>query len=89
MGLRVIVELLKALRTFLITLWRVTRQLFHEFTGTIFLVFALTGALSTWREWRHATAGVAGMWPVALAALFTAMMAGFSVASFLSARRVR
>jgi glycerol uptake facilitator-like aquaporin len=92
MGVNVIVALWRALRTFLETLWRVTRQLFHEAAGTAFLLLALGGALSTWRYWksRPAIPPVGSeFWAVSLAAMFTLMMAAFSVASFRSARRVR
>jgi uncharacterized membrane protein YhiD involved in acid resistance len=89
MGVRMILAAWRALRVFLAALWRVARQLFHEATGALFLAFALGGALSTWRQWRHAPAGAARIWAVGLAALFTAMMGAFSVASFRSARRVR
>ncbi|HKO03511.1 MAG TPA: hypothetical protein VJW51_02125 [Candidatus Acidoferrales bacterium] len=92
MSVNVIVAFWRALRTFLATLWRVTRQLFHEAAGTLFLLFAAGGAFSTWRYWKSRPA----MPPigtefrdVVLAVMFTLMMAAFSVASFRSARRVR
>jgi len=92
MGLRVITALWRALLTFLQTLWRVIRQLFHEVAGVAFLLLAATGALSTWRNWksRPAMPPPGGeLWAVGIAAGFTFAMAAFSIASFRSARRVR
>ena len=43
-------------RSIVVTLrvwWRVTRQLFHEFTGALFVVFAAYGAFIVWQEWKH------------------------------------
>jgi len=90
--MRLLVALWRALQTFLRTLWRVTRQLFHEVAGAAFLLLACSGAFSTWRYWKSRPPdahGIAGLWSVGLAASFTLMMAAFSVASFRSARRVR
>jgi glycerol uptake facilitator-like aquaporin len=90
--MRVLVALWRAIQTFLETLWRVTRQLFHEVAGAAFLLLSLSGAISTWRYWKARPPGApAGseLWSVGLAVSFTLMMAAFSVASFRSARRVR
>jgi len=89
MDWRVLVALWRAIQTFLATLWRVARQLFHEAAGTLFLLLAAAGAFSTWRYWKQMVPGTSGPWSVALAASFTAMMAYFALASFRSARRVR
>ena len=89
MDWRVFVALWRAIQTFLATLWRVARQLFHEAAGTMFLLLAAGGAISTWRYWKQMVPGTSGPWIVALAASFTAMMAYFALASFRSARRVR
>jgi hypothetical protein len=92
MGVNVIVAFWRALLTFLATLWRVTRQLFHEAAGTMFLLLAAAGAFSTWRHWisRPALPPMGSEFrDVSLTAMFTLMMAAFSVASFRSARRVR
>ena len=86
---RFFVALWRAIQTFLATLWRVARQLFHETAGALFLLLAAAGALSTWRYWKQMTPGTSGPWTVALAASFTGMMAYFALASFRSARRVR
>jgi len=90
--MRVLVALWRAFRTFLDTLWRVARQLFHEVAGAAFLLLAAGGALSTWRYWRLLPPGShtpSEFWGVGLAAGFTVMMAAFSISSFRSARRVR
>ena len=86
---RFLVALWRAIQPFLATLWRVARQLFHEAAGTMFLLLAVGGALSTWRYWKQMAPGTSGPWSVALAACFTALMAYFALASFRSARRVR
>ena len=86
---RVLVALWRAIQTFLVTVWRVARQLFHEAAGTMFLLLAAMGALSTWRNWKLMAQGTSAPWIVALLAAFTAMMAYFALASFRSARRVR
>ncbi len=90
--MRLLFALWRAIQAFLATVWRVTRQLFHEVAGAAFLLLALSGAISTWRYWRslppdaHAPSQ---FWAVGLAASFTLMMAAFSISSFRSARRVR
>ena len=85
MPFRTIVALYRAARTFLVTVWRVTRQVFHETTGAIFLLFTVGGGFAAWREWRHASAP----WIVTLCLLFAVMMAAFSATSFRDARRIR
>ena len=87
-----LLALWQAVQTFLVTVWRVTRQLFHEVAGTAFLLLAAAGALSTWRYWKSRPAmphAGSELWALCVAAAFTLMMAAFSVASFRSARRVR
>jgi hypothetical protein len=76
---------LRSARVFLRTLWRVTRQLFHEFTGALFALFSLYGGAAAWRQWRYARA----LWTVGVAALYALLMAAFSVIAFRSARKVR
>ena len=82
---RLIDALIAALAEMFRTLWRVTRQLFHEVTGAFFILFAVIGAASLWRESRRGSAE----WLIALAAGFTLVMAYFAVTSFRNARRVR
>ena len=75
-------------RSSLVTLrvvWRVTRQLFHEFTGALFGVFALYGAFVVWKEWKHRPAvGITGF-----VVIYALMMAVFAFTAFRRARRVR
>ena len=90
--MRLFLALWRAIQTFLDTLWRVTRQLFHEAAGAAFLLLSFGGALSTWRYWKSLPPGshaLSQFWAVGLAASFTLMMAVFSISSFRSARRVR
>ncbi len=70
---------------FLRTLWRIARQLFHETTGALFIVFTAVGAASAWREWHKGSAP----WLVAVPLGFAVLMVIFAVAAFRSARRVR
>lgn len=66
-------------------LWRVTRQLFHEAMGAIFVLFAFYGLVVAWRQWQHRPV----WWLLAFAIGYAVMMAAFAVLSFRSARRVR
>jgi hypothetical protein len=74
-----------AMRGFLKALWKATRQTFHEVTGTLFLLLALSGAASAFRNWRRGPP----MWPTWFAVVYALMMAAFGLTSFLAARRVR
>lgn len=74
-----------AVRAFFKTLWRATRQMFHETTGTFFLLLALSGGASALRNWHHGPP----MWPTWFALAYSVMMAGFGISSFRMARRVR
>ena len=67
------------------TLWRVTRQLFHETTGALFGLFAAWAAFAVWRQWKQRSA----LWLMACAIVYAIMMAAFAFASFRRARRVR
>jgi len=67
------------------TVWRVTRQLFHEATGAFFGLFAAWAAFAAWKEWRQRSA----LWLMAIAIVYALMMAVFSFSSFRRARRVR
>jgi hypothetical protein len=82
-------NLLPALwRSSLVTLrvfWRVARQLFHEFTGALFGVFAIYGAFVAWKEWKHRPA----LWIAGFIIIYALMMAVFAFTSFRRARRVR
>ena len=85
MGFDWIVALWRSSRVVFRTLWRVTRQLFHEFTGTLFALFSLYGVAAAYRQWNHARV----RWVVALAIVYSLVMAVFSFVAFRSARRVR
>ena len=67
-------------------LWRIIRQLFHETTGALFVVFAAYGGFVAWREWKNHRPTV---WIVGFAIAYAIMMAGFGFAAFRRARRVR
>ena len=67
------------------TLWRVTRQLFHEMTGALFGLFAAWAAFAVWRQWKQRPA----LWLMGFAIAYAVMMAAFAFASFRRARRVR
>lgn len=64
--------------------WRAVRQLWHEVTGAFFLLFALVGGVSVWREWQRGSAA----WLMAIVLMFTLTMGWFAVSAFLSARKV-
>lgn len=85
MWTRVLGALLIALSGFLRSLWRIARQLFHEIAGALFLLFAVIGSVSVWREWQRGSA----IWLIAGVAAFTLMMAAFAFSSFRSARGLR
>jgi glycerol uptake facilitator-like aquaporin len=90
--MRMLLAIWRAIQTFLETLWRVARQLFHEVAGAAFLLLSFSGAFSAWRYWKSRPPnahGATGLWSIGVAVAFTLMMAAFSVASFRSARRVR
>jgi len=65
--------------------WRLSRQLFHEATGTMFALFAVYGALAVWRQWTSHRV----LWLMGFAAIYAAMMAAFALGAFRRARRVR
>jgi len=75
----------QGISVFLRTLWRVTRQVFHETVGALFAFFALSGGLKTLRSWRNGEAS----WLLGISLVFVVMMGSFAVVSFRSARRVR
>jgi len=75
----------RSTRTFLRVFWKALRQLFHESTGVLFAMFALSGGLAVWRQWHHARVP----WILALAAGYALMMGTFAVTAFRSARKVR
>jgi hypothetical protein len=64
--------------------WRALKQLFHEFTGAVFAVLALSWLNSAFRAWSRDVAHWLLTIPIAVAALFIF----FAVTSFQRARRV-
>jgi glycerol uptake facilitator-like aquaporin len=75
-------------RSLVVTLrvwWRVIRQLFHEFTGALFLIFAAYGVFVVWREWKHRPAP----WVIGFVIIYALLMAAFGFNAFRRARRVR
>ena len=65
--------------------WRAMRQVFHETTGTVFLLLATSWAAAALRQWRHGSP----TWLWVTCATFSAIMIVFGLTSFHSARRVR
>jgi len=70
--------------SFLRFFWRVSRQVFHEVTGTLFLLFAFVDGAAGWRPWRQGDS----LWAAALAASLSLLMVVFGVRSFRDARRL-
>lgn len=67
------------------TLWRALRQLFHETTGAVFLLFGFSWAAAGFRQWMNKSAP----WLLVVCACFAVMFVMFGITSFRSARRVR
>ena len=65
-------------------LWLIGRQLWHEMTGTLFLVLGAWAIPTVIREWRGGSRSRALM-----ASGFLATMVYFGVTSFLRARKAR
>jgi hypothetical protein len=73
------------MRHFFRVLWRAARELFHEVTGTLFFLIALSAIQSAWRAWHRG----AGQWLVGVSAGYALLMILFGVLSFRDSRRVR
>ena len=67
-------------------LWKATRRVFHETTGTLFFLLALSWPNATIRMWRH---GGSPNWVFGFAGVFRRMLVAFGLTSFRAARRVR
>jgi hypothetical protein len=80
-----ITSLFAGVRESLRALWRAARQLFHEATGALFFLIAVSALQSSWRAWHHG----AGQLVIAVGAAYAALMILFGVLSFRDARRVR
>jgi hypothetical protein len=74
-----------AARHFFRVLWRAARELFHEVTGTLFFLIAVSSMQSAWRSWQRG----AGQWVVGVGAGYALLMILFGVLSFRDSRRVR
>lgn len=74
-----------AARNFFRVLWKAARELFHEVTGTLFFLIALSGIQSAWRAWQRGS----GQWLVGVSAGYALLMIFFGVLSFRDSRRVR
>jgi len=66
-------------------LWRAARQVFHETTGALFFLLALSWTNAALRQWRQRSA----TWILATCAGFAVAMIIFGLISFRAARRVR
>lgn len=67
------------------TLWRALRQLFHETTGAVFFLLALSWASAALRQWLNKS----DMWLFVVCVSFALMFATFGLTSFRSSRRIR
>jgi len=66
-------------------LWRAVRELFHEVTGTLFFLIALSAIQSAWRAWQRG----AGNWLIGVSTGYALLMILFGILSFRDSRRVR
>jgi len=80
----VLAALLPAAGGFLRTLGRAARQLLLEASGALFGLFAVFGAVSSWRAWQQSAAG----WVMAVSFGFALFMAYFCALSFWKASRL-
>ena len=79
--------LLQAARASMSHFWGVFRQLWHEVTGFIFVIFAGVGLTATVREYSAYRAGHGHYERLAAAAGFALMFTWFGVSSFWRARK--
>jgi hypothetical protein len=68
------------------SLWRAVRAVFHETTGTLFFLIALSWLNAAIRMWRQ---GGTAHWVFAVCGVFIGMLIVFGLTSFRAARRVR
>lgn len=73
------------IRHMLRVLWRAARELFHEVTGALFFLIALSAIQSGWRAWHRG----AGHGMVGVIAVYAALMVFFGILSFRDSRRVQ
>ncbi len=74
-----------AMRHSLRVIWRAVRELFHEVTGTLFFLIAVSAIQSAWRTWHRG----GGEWLVGVSGGYALVMILFGVLSFRDSRRVR
>jgi putative exporter of polyketide antibiotics len=86
-GSRTYGALLQAARASMSHFWGVFRQLWHEVTGFVFVIFAVVGVTATVREYSAYRAGHGHYERLAAAACFAAMFSWFGVSSFWRARK--
>jgi hypothetical protein len=72
-------------RGFFRALWRAVRQVFHETTGAVFFILALTWTNAALRYWRQR----APAWEWRTSVGMAVVMVLFGLVSFRAARRVR
>lgn len=65
-------------------LWRVLRQLFHEFTGAVFAVLALGWFNAAFRAWTRDVS----RWLIGVAVAMACLLVFFAVTSFRHARKL-
>lgn len=65
-------------------LWRVLRQLFHEFVGAVFAVLALGWFNAAFRAWTRDVS----RWLIGVAVGMACLLVFFAVSSFRHARRL-
>ena len=78
-------SIFSAARGFFRALWRAARELFHEVTGTLFFLIAVSAIQSCWRAWHRG----AGHWLAGMSGGYALLMILFGVLSFRDSRRVR
>ena len=78
-------SLLGVAKGFLLAVWRAVRQLFHEMTGALFFVIAISSLQSAWRVWHRG----ATHWLIGLICGYALLMVLFGIFSFRDAGRVR
>jgi hypothetical protein len=78
-------SLFATVRHSLRVLWRAARELFHEVTGAVFFILALSATQSAWRAWQRGAAH----WLVGMSAGYAVLMVLFGLLSFRDSRRVR
>lgn len=80
---------MRAIKAFLLTLWNLLRQLFHEVSGLLFLILALVGIVASAREWMvYGHSAAPDLFRPIVATSFALLMLWFGVTSLARARRI-